>query len=169
MKESHGEGLASHTGPGMEGQNGGTGMEGQIPYYRKSSRSFVLGTVWPAQAGGQIAYNGLGRRISKAISSCGDWDGVYHYFYDGQQCVEDRNGSGKMIRQYVHGLGYIDELAQVGVDTDPNGGANSIGVVRYICQDANYNVVGVVTDNGGHLVERREYTPYGEATVFSPS
>jgi YD repeat-containing protein len=31
--------------------------------------------------------------------------------------------------------------------------------------DANYNVLGVV-DKDGNMVERYEYTPYGERTVF---
>jgi len=33
-------------------------------------------------------------------------------------------------------------------------------------QDANYNVIGLVNNAGG-LVERYEYTPYGQRTVYS--
>lgn len=32
-------------------------------------------------------------------------------------------------------------------------------------QDANYNVLGIV-DSDGELVERYEYTPYGQRTVY---
>src|SRR4030065_932982 len=34
------------------------------------------------------------------------------------------------------------------------------------CQDANYNVIGLV-DHTGRLVERCDYTPYGQRTVYS--
>ena len=36
----------------------------------------------------------------------------------------------------------------------------------YACQDANYNVIGIVSANGD-LTERYEYTPYGQRTIFS--
>ena len=67
-----------------------------------------------------------------------------------------------MLKQNVWGLQYVDELIQVGVALNP-GGANCTQVCgRYFwaCQDANYNILGLVSASG-LLTERYEYTPYG--------
>ena len=47
---------------------------------------------------------------------------------------------------------------------EPNGGHCERRF--YVQQDTNYNVVGV-TGTAGNMVERYEYTPYGERTIFS--
>lgn len=46
---------------------------------------------------------------------------------------------------------------------------NACEFYYYALQDANYNVLGVVTSGswGARLVERYEYTPYGQRTVYS--
>ncbi|MBN1943120.1 MAG: hypothetical protein JW849_07480, partial [Phycisphaerae bacterium] len=41
-----------------------------------------------------MEYDGLGRRIVKAVDNSGDWDCTYNYYYNGQQMVEVQNGSG---------------------------------------------------------------------------
>ena len=133
----------------------------------------------PGQAGDNLeanvvindmAYDGLGRRIKKAVANSADLDSTYHYYYDGQSMVEVRVGSNDyLVRQYVWGNlafegQYIDELVQIAV-------ARSVGSSRsfnvfYALQDANFNVLGVV-NRDGELVERYEYTPYGQRTVYS--
>ena len=51
---------------------------------------------------------------------------------------------------------YIDELVQL-----------ARGTTKYwVCQDANYNVLGLVSSTG-ILKERYQYTPYGQRTGFS--
>jgi len=118
-----------------------------------------------------LAYDGLGRRIAKAVTNCGDWDGTYHYYYDGQRMIETRNGSDQVLTQYVWGLTYVDELIQIAHNQDPENADEGITenvCERFFCvlQDANYNVLGVVNPSGG-LVERYEYTPYGRRTVYT--
>ena len=81
-----------------------------------------------------------------------------------------RNGANEILRQHVWGTQYIDELVQTGVNQDPMD-TNEPGGGRcerffYACQDANYNVLGVVNATG-MLTERYEYTPYGQRTVYS--
>ena len=88
------------------------------------------------QAGSQIAsltYDGLGRRIVKAVSHSGDWDATCHYYLDGQSMVEMRNGSegagepspcplpsrARGNGGWLWGRICIDELVQVGVNADP--------------------------------------------------
>jgi hypothetical protein len=44
---------------------------------------------------------------------------TYHLYHDGQRIVEERNGSGQVIRQYVWGRTYADELCQIGINDDP--------------------------------------------------
>jgi RHS repeat-associated protein len=65
-------------------------------------------------------------------------------------------------QQYVWGLTYVDELIQVGnIDWYGEG----IQSRHWAATDANYNVLGVI-DYWGSLVERYEYTPYGQRQVF---
>lgn len=125
------------------------------------------GTVSAGQSSVTMKYDGKGRRIQKAISNTGAWDCTYKYFYDGDSNVETRNGSDDTIKRMVWGTNYIDELVQVRLSTGelqyPSGlyDLNS----HWICQDANYNVVGMVNDSGG-LEERYEYSPYGQRKTF---
>jgi RHS repeat-associated protein len=61
---------------------------------------------------------------------------------------------------------YIDELIQIATNDDPTDeGEDDCETTYYAMQDANYNVLGIVEDDGT-LVERYEYTPYGQRTIF---
>ena len=111
-------------------------------------------------------YDGRGRRISKAITGTGSLDCTYQYYYDQDSPTETRNGSDIAIKQQVWGLQYVDELVQVQVAVNSDQSTdNSCDALYWVCQDANYNVLGLV-DNHGVLAERYEYTPYGQRTVF---
>ena len=131
-----------------------------------------------------IEYDGLGRRIVKAIDNSADWDITYHTYYDppssgrdfgeasGQRMIETRNGSEQVLKQHVWGLSYIDELVQIAMNQDPDN-ADTQSNDENICerffwtaQDANFNVLGVV-NAAGLLVERYEDTPYGQRTIYS--
>ena len=121
--------------------------------YRDGSDTLTTGSTIAT-----IEYDGLGRRIVKDIDNSGDWDCEYHYYYDGQQMVEMRDGSDDVLKRYVWGLEYVDEL--IGIMT-----GDSYGCSHYALHDANYNVIGLV-DTDGDLVERYEYTPYGQRTIY---
>ena len=119
------------------------------------------GTVHAGQTSVTMKYDGKGRRIQKAIANSGQWDCTYKYFYDNDSCVEERNGSDVTIRKLVWGTNYIDELVQL-----QNWNADEDSFLgRWVCQDANYNVLGIV-DSAGALIERYEYTPYGQRKTF---
>ena len=77
------------------------------------------------------------------------------YYYDGQRIIETRDGSGNLVQQFIHGTQYIDVLVMVRVKDKGD---------MYVQQDANWNVIGL-TDQGGSLVERHVYRPYGELTI----
>jgi hypothetical protein len=68
---------------------------------------------------GTIRYDGLGRRVVKQVGDgrsltreAGDWEMTYHLYHDGVRTVEERNGSGQVIRQYVWGRTYVDESSR---------------------------------------------------------
>jgi len=128
---------------------------------------------------GTIRYDGLGRRIVKQVGDgrsltreAGDWEMTYHLYHDGRRTVEERNGSGQVIRQYVWGRTYADELCQIGINGDPadanedqTGNQCLADTFYYALADVNWNVIGLVGATGA-LVERYEYTPYGRRRVF---
>ena len=91
---------------------------------------------------------------------------TYNYYHDGQSVVEEQDGSGDTIKQYVWGTQYIDELVQTGLNDDPtDANENDCETFYWGCQDANFNLLGIV-DSNGDLKERYEYTPYGQRTVY---
>ena len=120
-----------------------------------------------------MTYDGLGRRIGKLIENSGDWNMTYNFYYDGQSTVEEQNGSGDTIKQHVWGTQYIDELVQTGLNDNPGSDddGGTAGIQQYCdtfywgCQDANYNLLGIV-DHNGEPKERYEYTPYGQRTIY---
>ena len=121
-------------------------------------------------------------------------DATYHYYYTGWRLAETRNGSGNVLKQQVWGLSYIDELVQTSLNHDPTDTTeDDCEFDYYALQDAHFNLLGmygldetgrealfdyfpmagpenwVVADvfsQYGKLVERYEYTPYGERTVY---
>jgi RHS repeat-associated protein len=80
--------------------------------------------------------------------------------------IEERNGSNYPTKQFVWGKRYVDELVQTSINSNPWSSSHTTCDMPYwVCQDANWNVLGVV-DADGVLRERYEYTPYGERSVF---
>ena len=80
--------------------------------------------------------------------------------------MEVRNSSDQVIKQQVWGAMYVDELVQTSLNDDPADGGESVCESAYwACQDANFNVLGVV-DSTGVLVERYEYEPYDKRMTF---
>ncbi len=100
-------------------------------------------------------YDGFGRRIKKVVTNSGDLDATTLFYYDGDKLIETRNGSEIMVAQFIHGTQYVDELVMMRAADKGD---------LYYHQDANWNVIAL-TDQGGHVVERYTYTPYGRMTV----
>src|SRR5262249_32054420 len=105
------------------------------------------------------SYDGLGRRIRRNEAISGG-DLLDYYYNESWQLLEQRrNGSSSPDRQYVWHPYYVDALALT---------YNSSGADQYYLQDANFNITAV-TDNGGAVLERYAYSPYGDVTVLSGS
>ena len=125
---------------------------------------------------------GLGRASRRTVKpvgdgnalteEMGDWEATCRYYYDGWRRVEVRDGSSRTLRQTVFGLMYVDEICQVAINQDPQNvtsGTTTENLCErffYVLQNANFNVQAV-TDTNGNLIERYEYTPYGERTLFT--
>ena len=124
------------------------------------------GDLQPTATIATIVYDGLDRRISKAVTNSGDWDCTYHYYQDGDRVIETRNGSNQVLKCYRWGTQYQDELLTIDVNYDPYN-SQTPSVHYAVLQDAHYNVVGL---RGGDYYcrpnEDYEYTPYGERTVY---
>jgi RHS repeat-associated protein len=128
----------------------------------------------------KMRYDGLGRRIARIAivpgggRGGGTIDVPTDYYYNEQwQLLEERyNGDVDPRAQYVWHPYYIDALAVRYWDSDTDGsyGGTNEGA-QYYCQDANYNVTAV-TNSLGTVLERYNYTPYGEVTfldqIFAP-
>ena len=156
------------------------------------------GTVSLGSVVQESEYDGQGRRVVKAVKNSVALDATYHYYYTGWRLIETRSGSDNVLKQHVWGLAYIDELLVTSLNHDPaDGTEDDCEFDYYALQDAHFNLLGMygLDDTGrgvwdsyllvfggvssstatnifrvyGGLIERYEYTPYGQRTVyFSP-
>ncbi|MFA5795196.1 MAG: RHS repeat-associated core domain-containing protein [Candidatus Brocadiia bacterium] len=83
---------------------------------------------------------------------------ITKFYYDGARCIEERDGSDVLLRQYVYGNG-IDEILQRKDYTD---GAVS---ATYYFHENSLGSIYAVTDNTGIIVEKYSYTAYGKVTI----
>jgi hypothetical protein len=140
-------------------------------YSRRSSSRYEDdgGTLHVGQVFDTMAYDGLGRRVSQTVAGTGPGTDMATHYYDssGDQVLEERNGSGQVLKQHVWGATYVDELVQTGINADPpDGSEQDVETFYTALQDANFDGLGPV-DNSGNLVDRYSYTPYGERTVYA--
>ncbi|MEM1109806.1 MAG: RHS repeat-associated core domain-containing protein, partial [Planctomycetota bacterium] len=167
----------------------------------------------------EVAYDGLGRRVTKRVLNSADFDATEHYYYSGQQTIETRNGSDLVLKQQIWGLDYIDEFIATSINHNPfatpgtgfgqDPDPQQCDAEYFALHNAQYNVIGLVgvapqmlddmigngwwqymaasvrgftnaalsgtlqLDSSGpmpvRLVERYEYTPYGERQVYVTS
>jgi RHS repeat-associated protein len=111
-------------------------------------------------------YDALGRRILKRLlNPDGSTLLVTRFYYDGDRVVEERTGAQNLpSRQYIWG-NYVDELL---VNDTVDAFGNVVPAARlYALQNSTYSVHALVND-AGTVVERYDYTPYGEVTFLSP-
>jgi hypothetical protein len=111
-------------------------------------------------------YDALGRRIlNRLLNPDSSTLLVTRFYYDGDRVVEERTGAQNLpSRQYIWG-NYVDELL-VNDPVDAMGNVQLTGRT-YALQNSTYSVHALVNDLGA-VVERYDYTPYGEVTVLTP-
>jgi hypothetical protein len=124
-----------------------------------------------------LVWGGGSSKPSRTPATClpAGWDATYNYFYtshNGQQMVETRNGSEDLLKQYVWGLQYVDEVCQVALNDAPaDEGEDDCETFFRALQDANFNVMGLVGDDG-NMKERYEHglflSPPADSFIFKP-
>jgi RHS repeat-associated protein len=107
----------------------------------------------------EYEYDGADRRIEKRVSG-----NTEDFFYnEDHQVLEVRhNDDADPREQYVWDLSYVDAPILRYRDANTDG---TVDDTLYATFDANFNVTALVSE-GGSVVERFAYTPYGERSVL---
>jgi len=100
-------------------------------------------------------YDALDRRVRKQVAN-GDQTRETRFFYSGWQCVEEQNGEGRTMRQYIYGQKLDDLLAVAQFDSEQS------PRLLYVHRDDRPHNVVAVTDEAGDIVDRFAYLPHGE-------
>ncbi len=129
-----------------------------------------LRTVTRKSDGALIAtysYDAAGRRIRKVVTNSGPLVGFTDFSYDGRRVIEERDGSGALLQQYVYGRGLDEALS---LDRNVSGGtsATEAGDRRLYYHANSLGSVFALTDGAGAIVEGYQYDAYGRPTVFKP-
>jgi len=107
-------------------------------------------------------YDGLGRRIRRMVTNGGLpgtlTNGTTDFVYLGVQCVEERDDSDIVLRQYVWGR-YVDELIQQKEKATPD-------VDYYLLSDLLYRSLAL-TDTSKTIHEAYDCDAYGRTLLFS--
>jgi RHS repeat-associated protein len=112
----------------------------------------------------EYKYDALGRRIVKKVKAPNSSDTVTRYVHDGYQVIEERNGSDQVTYRYTYGNG-IDERIEI-ERREKNQDGNYEWKSYLPIHDSIGNVTALTNDKG-HLIERYNYSPYGEVTYFN--
>jgi hypothetical protein len=104
----------------------------------------------------EYRHDALGRRIVKIVKDP-DGESVTRYVHDGFQVIEERDDIDDVQYRYTYGNG-IDERLEMEKNID--------GTFKrfFLLHDSIGNVIGLTNDRG-HLIERYNYTPFGEVTL----
>jgi RHS repeat-associated protein len=82
------------------------------------------------------------------------------FLHDGQRVIEERDGAGAVLRQYVWGPQFVDELL---VQDTFTGGTFAPALRRYALQDATWSVTTLLRPDGS-VEQQRFFDPYGKYT-----
>ncbi len=116
---------------------------------------------------GEYRYDALGRgrRTKKIVGS-----GTTRFVYSGQSVLEEYDGSGNLLRLFVHS-DKIDDVAMMEAQdvADVDGDANTTELKRFYFHGQLIGSITHVTDPDEVVVESYEYGPYGETEIFDAS
>jgi len=112
----------------------------------------------------QYEYDGLGRRIAKYLPARVASANSVHFYYHGQQVVEERQGlfnaanppvetiEGNANAQYVYHPYYIDAPAVRWYDANEDNGFGDANELQCYTHDANFNVTALLDESANVLV-----------------
>ena len=128
--------------------NGNLIADGERFYHYDGRNRLVRVTTLAGNTVAYYQYDALNRRSKKAAAN-----EVVQYHYFGKQVLEERNALGQMQRQFVYGTRLDQVLQMKTAANDYYYHANRIGSIS------------AVSDNNGQVVERYDYTAYGETSI----
>jgi RHS repeat-associated protein len=110
-------------------------------------------------------YDGLDRRIAVTNASTSTTTDLY---YSSAWQVFEESVAGVYTERYVWSPVYVNALVLRDTDTSGTGltATGSSYTRLWVIQDANWNVVALV-NSSGTVVERYDYTPFGQVTVLN--
>ncbi|MGA0601536.1 RHS repeat-associated core domain-containing protein [Caulobacter sp. KR2-114] len=120
--------------------------------YDKENR-LTGGTVSASSTSVTLAYDPLGRLNSQATTVSSTTTNT-SFLYDGQRLSAEYDGSGNLLRRYIHGPGSDEPIVWI------EGGATSTDR-RWLHADERGSVVAQ-SDNTGTVTQIYAYGPYGE-------
>jgi RHS repeat-associated protein len=114
------------------------------------------------------SYDAAGRRIRRVVTNADALNGTTHFYLDGWQEIEERDGAGSLVQQYVYGGGYIDELLMLDRNLDGDATATGAGDQQLFYHQNMLYSVYALTDNTARIVDGYQYDAYGRQTVYTP-
>jgi RHS repeat-associated protein len=112
----------------------------------------------------EYKYDALGRRIVKKVKAPNSIDTVTRYVHDGYQVIEERNDSDQVTYRYTYGNG-IDERIEIEKHVKNQDG--NYEWKSYLPLHDSIGNVTALTSDKGYVIERYNYSPYGEVTYFN--
>jgi RHS repeat-associated protein len=152
-----GEELQTHDPNGNRIQNGELRL-----FFDAFDRLVRVERVSDGATVGRYRYDAQGRRIHKEYLDPADGQQKELFFVcDGDQEVEELDGSGNLIADYVWGGLYVDQVVQMRRDNDV-----TPGLEEYYFHSSSRHSVVAATKSNGAVAERYSYTSiYGNLQV----
>ena len=113
--------------------------------YQYNAKNCLIGINKPDGAVITYRYDPFGRRIEKNVNGT-----ITRYFYDGQNILYELDGSNTILARYTHGPGIDEPLIMERDGANYYYHADGLGSITHI------------TDAAGNIVQRYEYSAYGE-------
>jgi YD repeat-containing protein len=112
----------------------------------------------------EYKYDALGRRIVKKVNAPNSSETMTRYVHDGYQVIEERNGNDQVTYRYTYGNGIDERIEMEKRYEDEN---NNVEWKSYLPVHDSIGNVTALTNDKGHLIERYNYSPYGEVTYYN--
>jgi RHS repeat-associated protein len=108
------------------------------------------------QAGGATSANLVYDPLGRLFQVSGGSAGITQFLYDGDELVAEYDGTGAMVRRYVHGAGVDDPLIWYE--------GSGLGVPRFLHSDHQGSITGIA-DGAGQIVAINSYDEYGQPSA----